>query len=182
MYYGEELGAENNDPKRVEDVYDPIGKIGWPKEKGRDGERTPMQWSAAEHAGFSKTKPWLTPPASYVLHNVEVESKDPDSILNFYKQLTEIRRNEPFKTGKYEAINTADNQVFAYLRREGDSTVLVALNMTDKEQNLKPEIAGIDFARAKTKVLLQSNVKEIRPGDDSVNMAPFGVLITTISK
>jgi glycosidase len=33
MYYGEELGAENNDPKRVEDVYDPIGKIGWPKEK-----------------------------------------------------------------------------------------------------------------------------------------------------
>ena len=45
MYYGEEIGMENNDPKRKEDVKDPIGRIGWPKEKGRDGERTPMQWN-----------------------------------------------------------------------------------------------------------------------------------------
>ena len=44
LYYGEELGMENNDPKRREDVKDPIGQRGWPKEKGRDGERTPMQW------------------------------------------------------------------------------------------------------------------------------------------
>ena len=44
MYYGEEIGMENNDPKRNEDVKDPIGRLGWPKEKGRDGERTPMQW------------------------------------------------------------------------------------------------------------------------------------------
>ena len=43
MYYGEEIGMENNDPQRKEDVKDPIGKLGWPKEKGRDGERTPMQ-------------------------------------------------------------------------------------------------------------------------------------------
>src|SRR5206468_12576111 len=37
MYYGEEIGMENNDPKRKEDVKDPIGKLGWPQEKGRDG-------------------------------------------------------------------------------------------------------------------------------------------------
>ncbi len=46
MYYGEEIGMENNDPKRKEDVKDPIGITGWPEEKGRDGERTPMQWNA----------------------------------------------------------------------------------------------------------------------------------------
>jgi len=45
-------------PQRVEDVRDPIGKIGWPKEKGRDGERNAMQWDATPATGFSKsTKP-----------------------------------------------------------------------------------------------------------------------------
>ncbi|MGO9228772.1 MAG: alpha-glucosidase [Bryobacteraceae bacterium] len=53
LYYGQELGMENNDPKRKEDVRDPIGITGWPKDKGRDGERTPMQWDAGPNAGFS---------------------------------------------------------------------------------------------------------------------------------
>ena len=50
---------QNNDPKSKGDVRDPQGKIGWPTEKGRDGERTPMQWTAAVNGGFSKVKPWL---------------------------------------------------------------------------------------------------------------------------
>src|ERR1700733_8045406 len=57
MYYGEELGMENNDPQRKEDVKDPIGIAGWPTEKGRDGERTPMQWNDSAYAGFSPTRP-----------------------------------------------------------------------------------------------------------------------------
>src|ERR1700736_634346 len=65
MYYGEELGMENNNPKRKEDVKDPQGVTGWPGEKGRDGERTPMQWSDAPNAGFSDAKPWLPVPPSY---------------------------------------------------------------------------------------------------------------------
>src|SRR5229473_8223911 len=77
MYYGEELGMENNDPKRKEDVKDPIGKLGWPKDKGRDGERTPMQWKNEPNGGFSKNAPWLPVPASYATHNVESELKDP---------------------------------------------------------------------------------------------------------
>ena len=64
MYYGQELGMMTSTPTRVEDVKDPIGKTGWPKEKGRDGERTPMQWDAsAPQAGFSTSAttwlPWL---------------------------------------------------------------------------------------------------------------------------
>ena len=53
MYYGEEIGMTNNDPTRKEDVRDPIGKLGWPEQKGRDGERTPMQWSDTPNAGFT---------------------------------------------------------------------------------------------------------------------------------
>ena len=64
MYYGEELGMRTTDPARIEDVHDPIGKLGWPKEKGRDGERTPMQWDASAEAGFTTAKPWLPIPPS----------------------------------------------------------------------------------------------------------------------
>src|SRR5262249_56771125 len=85
MYYGEEIGMENNDPKRKEDVQDPIGVLGWPKEKGRDGERTPMQWNSGPNGGFTNGKPWLPVPESAKTHNVEMESKDPQSVLLFYK-------------------------------------------------------------------------------------------------
>ena len=53
MYYGEEIGMENNDPTRKEDVKDPMGITGWPGYKGRDGERTPMQWDDSANAGFT---------------------------------------------------------------------------------------------------------------------------------
>src|SRR5208282_2461166 len=87
MYYGEEIGMENNDPKSRDDVKDPIGRIGWPQEKGRDGERTPMQWDESANAGFSKTTPWLPVPATAKTHNVADELKDPDSVLNYYKKV-----------------------------------------------------------------------------------------------
>src|SRR5262249_44826263 len=70
MYYGEEIGMQNNDPKRKEDVQDPIGQRGWPKEKGRDGERTPMQWNASTNAGFSTAKPWNAVDPKYTTYNV----------------------------------------------------------------------------------------------------------------
>lgn len=68
LYYGKEIGMENNNPRRKEDVQDPIGKIGWPKEIGRDGERAPMQWTNGKNAGFSEAKPWLPVPLSHVTH------------------------------------------------------------------------------------------------------------------
>ncbi len=94
LYYGEEIAMVTTPPARKEDVKDPIGKIGWPKEKGRDGERTPMQWDTSKNAGFTTSNtPWLPVPPSYKQRNVEVESKNPNSILNFYKQLIALRRD-----------------------------------------------------------------------------------------
>ena len=91
MYYGEEIGMTNNDPKRKEDVKDPIGVTGWPQEKGRDGERTPMQWSDTANAGFSRATPWLPVPDNYKTHNVARELKEPDSVLQFYKHVLALR-------------------------------------------------------------------------------------------
>jgi alpha-glucosidase len=78
---------ENNDPKSKEDVKDPIGKLGWPMFRGRDGERTPMQWNDDPNAGFSRATPWLPVPPSYKTHNVARELEDPESVLQLYKHL-----------------------------------------------------------------------------------------------
>src|ERR1700750_1358955 len=96
MYYGEELGMVTSTPTRVEDVRDPIGRTGWPKEKGRDGERTPMQWDNSSGAGFSSAhKPWLPIRPSSKRYNVDTESKDTNSILNCYKKLLALRKTSP---------------------------------------------------------------------------------------
>jgi alpha-glucosidase len=135
MYYGEEIGMENNDPKRREDVKDPEGRTGWPKEKGRDGERTPMQWSNAANAGFSTQSPWLPVPESSKTHNVASESKDPNSVLEFYRKLLALRhKNAALLEGSYTALNEDDSNVLSYLRSYKGKSVLVALNMSNSPQ------------------------------------------------
>jgi alpha-glucosidase len=119
MYYGEEIGMVTTPPARVEDVKDPIGKIGWPQEKGRDGERTPMQWDTTKNAGFSTAdKTWLPIPPSYKERNVELEKKDPNSLFNWYKQLIALRRsNAALRDGEYITVNPDDQNVFSFLRK-----------------------------------------------------------------
>jgi len=89
LYQGEEIGQRTATPARVEDVRDPIGITGWPKEKGRDGERTPMQWDTSNpQAGFSMNpRTWLPLPPNYRTVNVQAESADPDSLLNWHRRL-----------------------------------------------------------------------------------------------
>ncbi len=88
FYYGDEIGMKTTPPTRKEDVKDPIGITGWPKEKGRDGERTPMQWDASVNAGFTAAgaTPWLPVPPSAATINVAAEQSDPNSLLAWYQQ------------------------------------------------------------------------------------------------
>src|SRR6201996_3835195 len=97
LYQGQEIGQVTTTPTRVEDVRDPIGVTGWPKEKGRDGERTPMQWDTSNaQAGFSTNpKTWLPVPASYAAINVQSEQADPGSLLNWHRELIALRRASP---------------------------------------------------------------------------------------
>ena len=181
MYYGEELGMRTTDPARIEDVHDPIGKLGWPKEKGRDGERTPMQWNAGQDAGFSNAaKPWLPIPPSAGRYNVSAEAADPNSILNAYKKLIALRRTVPaLRDGTQQGINNDDQNVFAFLRRSGDSTVLVALNMSGKRQTVHVDWANYGVHAARLVPLFNS------PGDqtqkfDEIVLDPFGSVVAEV--
>jgi alpha-glucosidase len=188
MYYGEELGMENNDPRRKEDVKDPLGQSGWPSNKGRDGERTPMQWDDTENAGFTKGVPWLPLPASYRTHNVVQELQDPDSVLMFYKKLLKLRRESPaLLDGEYTALNTQDPNVLAYLRQDKTSatqeTILILLNMSANHQNVRLDMSGYGIHALKRETLLTSLAKA--PSDDAqqaVQMEPYSVYIARISR
>jgi alpha-glucosidase len=182
IYYGEELGMENNDPKRKEDVKDPIGKTGWPEEKGRDGERTPMQWSDATNAGFSTVAPWLPVAPNYKTHNVAVEDKDPDSILNFYRRVLALRHTDPaLLEGRYIALNQSDSKVLSYLRQYKDEAVLVVLNMSGAEQSVKFDLTKQGFGKSRPTTLL-TTIKPEPPAIETIEVPPFGVYIAKLVK
>jgi alpha-glucosidase len=179
LYYGEEIGMENNDPKRKEDVKDPIGRTGWPQEKGRDGERTPMQWDETDNAGFSSAKPWLPIPSSYKTHNVADETRDANSVLAFYKKVLKLRHtNKALLDGSYVPLNENDQNVLSYLRVYKGQTVLVALNMSGAEQKVNFGMSQHGFATTKS---LAATGKSSANGD-VVTLEPYGVFIAQLSK
>jgi alpha-glucosidase len=183
MYYGEEIGMENNDPKNKADVQDPIGKLGWPLEKGRDGERTPMQWNDTANAGFSKAKPWLPVPPSYKTHNVASEQKDSDSILSFYRQLLSLRHTEPaLLDGNYIPLNESDPNVLAYVRQYKDQAILVVLNMSAVGQKVRFDLSPLGFSSPKLTVLLTDFHKPLTGMTDELPMEPYSVFIAKISQ
>jgi alpha-glucosidase len=184
MYYGEEIGMENNDPTRKEDVKDPIGRMGWPQEKGRDGERTPMQWDDSPNAGFTRGTPWLPVPLSYKTVNVASELKNPSSILQLYRSLLALRhQNHALLDGDYVALNESDPNVLSYLRRFKNEAVLVVLNMSSQPQNVSIDLTTQGFPAKSANTLLTTMAPGSKAGSLShLSLEPFAVYIGSISK
>jgi alpha-glucosidase len=184
MYYGEEIGMQNNNPKRREDVKDPIGRRGWPKEIGRDGERTPMQWSNTPNAGFTKGVPWNPIPITYQTYNVADELKDPNSILNWYKGLLALRHKDTALTeGDYMALNESDPNVLSYLRKAGNDAAIVVINMSDSPQRVSFDLSsqGLNSGKANTLLTTESSLKG-GATLTGISLAPFGVYIGEVTK
>ena len=127
MYYGDEIEMPTTEPTSKEQVRDPIGITGWPREKGRDGERTPMQWNADNSAGFS-TNPttWLPVAANYKQVNVQAQSNDPGSMLNWYKKLIALRRTNPIiRSGEMNVLDTPNQNIVAWTRKAPNGKMVV---------------------------------------------------------
>jgi alpha-glucosidase len=178
MYYGEEIGMQNNDPKRKEDVKDPIGRTGWPKEIGRDGERTPMQWNDTPNAGFTTGIPWNPIPVTYKTYNVADELKDPNSNLNWYKSVLALRhKNEALLNGEYIALNQNDPNVLSYLRKFQGQAVLIVINMSAKPQKVKFDLSQQGFSSGTATMLLSTPNAEAIQKLSEIALQPFGVYI-----
>lgn len=129
MYYGDEIGMENV-PIPADRLQDPFEKREPGKGHGRDPQRTPMQWSAAEGAGFTTGEPWLPICAKHTTVNVEAQRHDAHSLLSLYRELIKLRRAHPaLSVGSHEPVN-ADGALLAYRRRLESETFLIVLNLS----------------------------------------------------
>jgi alpha-glucosidase len=133
LYYGDEIGMHDV-PIAAHEVQDPFEKNVPGLGLGRDPERTPMQWSAEESAGFTQGKPWLPVADDFKTNNVEALRDQPTSILNLYRRLIELRRAEPaLSVGEFAAL-PAGEDLIAYIRKAGERRFLVVLNLGSRER------------------------------------------------
>jgi alpha-amylase len=110
IYYGEEIGMQGQKPD--EDI------------------RLPMQWNAEIHAGFTTGIPWRAPAGDYPQVNVALQNEEADSLLNHYRALIRLRReNAALRIGEMTLLETDNPAVHAVLRRTADQTILVAINL-----------------------------------------------------
>jgi alpha-glucosidase len=138
LYQGDELGLPEAEVA-YEDLQDPYGITMWPEFKGRDGCRTPMPWdSTAVDLGFGNYSPkaWLPITGAYRKLSVNLQQRDPDSMLHFYRQLLHWRRSQPVLIKGEQSLLPVHPQVLAYVREHAGERVLCALNFSDRPATL----------------------------------------------
>jgi alpha-glucosidase len=183
-YYGDEIGMVTTPPTRVEDTRDPGARMGWPHFKGRDGERTPMQWTAAPNAGFSPpgVETWLPIPASAVTTNVAAENGDPNSILAWYRALGRLKHESTaLKQGVQIMLNPSDPNVLSWLRQSpnGDAVVVIC-NFTAAAQNVRFDLKAQGLANRIERTLLKTPGSGDPTSLADITVQPFGVYLLQV--
>ena len=148
LYQGDEIGMTNIDYNNIS-FYDDVETINaWKeainkkknmkkffeaiKKQSRDNARTPMQWDNKKNAGFSKAVPWIKVNDNFKKINVKNQEKDLDSILNYYKLLIKLRKeNSTLVYGKYEDLDPMHTKIFSYKRCDDNDVFIIHLNFSD---------------------------------------------------
>ncbi|HET8970435.1 MAG TPA: alpha-amylase family glycosyl hydrolase, partial [Candidatus Nanopelagicales bacterium] len=150
IYQGDELGMANAGFTSIEQTrdieshnayaaalergVDPEEAMGPIRYKGRDNARTPMQWDATEHAGFTTGTPWLDVNPDHVEVNAAAQVDDPDSVFTHYRRLVALRHEEPVVVhGDFTLLLPDHEQVYAFLRRLDGRELLVVANLSGKD-------------------------------------------------
>ena len=163
-YFGDELGMSNIRFEHIEDYRDvetlaayrdlvnSNGNIARflenQKAMARDNARTPFQWDAKPHAGFTIGSPWLAINSNHVTVNVASEERDPNSPLNYFRRLVQLRKREVvLRRGNYQSIDRTNPMAYSYLRRLAECVFLVMLNF--KSTAVRVDVSEIDTSRAR---------------------------------
>ena len=178
MYYGDEIGMKTTPPTRKEDVKDPVGQLFWPMYKGRDGERTPMQWDATANAGFTTATatPWLPVPPNAATINAKAEQSDPASLFAWYQKLIELKKSNPaLAKGDNTMLDTANTKVLSWVRQTaGAPAVVVSVNFTAEPQKVSLSVMG-SGGKVKTLLKTPGAVDPVWLGQ--FELGPFGVFV-----
>jgi oligo-1,6-glucosidase len=99
----------------------------------RDNGRTPFQWNSSKNGGFTSGTPWLKVNDNHVSINAEAQENDPNSVLNYFRKMTHLRKTNPILVyGKYTLLDKDNPDVYAYTRELDGKKVLVLLNFSSK--------------------------------------------------
>ena len=127
IYYGDEIGLPQV-PITSDCIHDPFERNVPGIGMGRDGARTPMQWSTEEFSAFSTSQPWLPLSKDWPMRNVQILAQHRSSIYGLYQRLIQTRRRcEALRRGSYHPI-VANGDVLLYVRALGSERILMALN------------------------------------------------------
>ena len=146
IYQGEELGmtnirlpleqyrdieTHNVYKERTAQGYAPEAVMASIYARSRDNARTPMQWTAGKHAGFTAGEPWMPVNPNHVCINAETALADPDSVFHHYRKLIELRKTyDVFRDGSFTLLWPEDTRIFAYTRDTETEHLLVVCNFT----------------------------------------------------
>ena len=186
LYQGQELGMSNVAWDNINDYDDLSSHVQFDMalEEGfsesealegvhrssRDNARTPMQWNDKENAGFTTGEPWLKVNDNYHEINVKKEENDPSSVLNYYRQLIQLRdKHQVLIDGKFRSFEDDNNDIYIYERYNKDETIRVLVNFKDYEANIDP------VYEENTKVLICSC-----PQHDKGILKPWEALILQV--
>lgn len=158
IFQGQEIGSINHSFQSIEDLKD-VESINKYKELvpiageaeafktvlsgSRDHARTPMQWTGDKNAGFTAEIPWIGMGDDYLEWNVDKQLLQTDSILNFYKQLIQFRKNNfALIYGDFEVSNRKEKDLFTYYRRLDGEAFYIECNLSPKQMKRKLRVAG----------------------------------------
>jgi oligo-1,6-glucosidase len=161
VYQGEELGMTNFPFRSIDEFRDieslnhhaeavargedPERVLESMRAMSRDNARTPVQWDATEHAGFTTGTPWLAVNPNHAEVNAAAATDDPGSIFHHYRRLIELRHTERIVTdGAFELVLADDEQVYAYTRTLEDEAWLVLGNFSGEP--VTPDVPGWEDA------------------------------------
>lgn len=188
VYQGEEIGMTNGAFAAIDafrDVeslghyaaevargIDPADVLPGLASHGRDNARTPMQWDASAHAGFTTGTPWIDVAPSAARISVAAQADDPRSVLAHYRALIRLRHElSVVVDGDFRRIDAGDPAVFAFVRRLGDEQLLVVANLSSQPRS--PDAAAL-AAWHHADVLL-ANVDDV-PAPDA-ELAPWTAVV-----
>ena len=176
LLYGEEIGMCNHHAKSVADIEELEGRLFYKQARKyglsqtealslienqtRNASRGAMQWNADTYAGFSSVTPWLGVNVENE-YNVEVESQDEHSILNYYKRLLQLKKTKLFTYGSYQRI---DSPVYAYQRIYQNTKATIYCNLSNQLQSIKNN----------GQIMLAENVEKT---NDNYVLKPWGSLV-----
>lgn len=149
IFQGDEIGMTNTVLKSMADSRDIETHNGWKvaqakgiseqeflkfaNQAGRDNARTPMQWNNTPNGGFSEGEPWMPVNSNTATINVEDQTNNAHSVLCYFRAMVKLRKQNPvLSIGKYEPIEDANENLFAFWRTLGEEKMLVVLNFSNE--------------------------------------------------